>query len=118
MPSDKDSMQGFLDRSVADVKADLDGLGEQDLVQAINLEREGKNRSSLISALEKRLADVRAENGDDEDEGDTEGGKASRGEEIPAWQKPDYDGPMTLEIARWRNRNLTQKAEGSEKETK
>jgi peptidoglycan hydrolase CwlO-like protein len=39
-------------------------------------------------------------------------GKAARGEkpaEKPAWQKPDYHGPITIDQAEWRSENIKAK---------
>lgn len=62
--------------------------------------------------LQKDLEKSRAENEDLKaalaaaEKDAAEGGKAARGEEIkaPDWKKPDYNGPITSEIAAFRNR--------------
>ena len=47
-----------------------------------------------------------------------DGGKEARGEEKPAWKKPDYNGPLTADQAIWRLNNLYTKKEEEEVETK
>lgn len=42
-------------------------------------------------------------------DGATDGGKAARGEEGPAWRKPNYSGPLTIEQAQWRNQHIQRK---------
>lgn len=54
-------------------------------------------------ALKQANADLRAENKSLKD-------KAGRGEEsVTPWMKPDYDGPITSEIAAFRNQAFMQK---------
>jgi len=37
---------------------------------------------------------------------DNAGSKESRGENNTEWQNPDYSGPITIDQAEWRNKNL------------
>lgn len=36
-------------------------------------------------------------------------GKKARGEELAAWQKPDYSGPLTGDQALWRTERMSTK---------
>lgn len=51
---------GFLDRNAADIVADLDGLGVDELDALREAEAAGKARKGVLSAIDARLADAAA----------------------------------------------------------
>lgn len=108
-----DSLIDFLGRAVKSIKPDLRGLTDDDLQQVRAGEKEGQDRGSLIEAIDAELASRSAAAGVKASVSGPApvgfGGKESRGEKHPAYQHPDYSGPLTLMQAAWRNQNLTAK---------
>ena len=126
----EEELKGLLESSVTDIVDVLGDLSPADITALQDLEAAGKNRSTLLSAIDDYIAAQTGDNeqqplGDIEDESVGGGnpdadpdaaqepaGKAVRGEEEPDWQKPDYSGPLTIPQAEWRNTNIQQKAVG------
>lgn len=100
-------------KDVAAIKDGLADLSAQEIAALFDMEMEGKQREDVLNLI--REASVAAADGkqppappagDPPPPAKAEGGsKKARGEETPAWMKPDYTGPMTVEIANWRNSN-------------
>lgn len=124
---DHDKIAAYLDNNADDavnlVTDDLmnQELSTDDLKALHEAESQGKKRQGVLAPLAK-LIDQASQPDADEDaadageakaDADTEGAdKAARGElpaEVPAWQKPDYTGPLTGEQAMWRHANIKQK---------
>lgn len=65
-----------------------------------------KEREQALNAREAELAKREA--------AAQETNKEVRGEEVAAWMKPDYTGPMTTDMAAWRNARYKQTNKGTE----
>lgn len=101
-----DNIKHLLGQTVDAIKAQLPSFNPAELQRIDELERTSKNpRASLLKFIEEAAAASADKAGADSD---AETGKAARGEEVkpPAYQSPDYNGPLTGEQAFWRNQNL------------
>jgi len=112
---DQADLQNLQGDKVADIVGVLDDMTLED-VQALKALEEAaeKPRTGLLEKLDERIAELGQSGGESGADGQSDaeqkdGGKQARGEEAPAWQKEDYDGPLTGEQAMWRNANLTTK---------
>ncbi|MBB5885474.1 hypothetical protein DYQ93_11405 [Xanthomonas sp. LMG 8992] len=66
----------------------------------------GQNRKGALEAIDERLSALAPDGGRSSTASDTAGDAAPAAEAAPAWQEPDYDGPITIPQAAWRNANL------------
>jgi len=108
----EDDLQRIRQDKVGDIAAVLDDMTLEDLKALKALEEADPSpRSTLVEKLDDRIAELEQAGAEKADQPDpkTDAGKKARGEEAPAWQKEDYDGPLTGEQAMWRNANLTTK---------
>lgn len=100
-------LEGGAREAVKRIKAAA-AAGEMDreALMALDTAENGNNdpRETVLAAIADAMVDVV-----DAEEAAAEGGKADRGEEIPAWQKPDYTGPLDIPQALWRNRDIRHK---------
>ncbi len=109
----KELKQLLKNEDTAAIKAGLDRLSAQEIAALFDMEMEGKQREDVLNLIQE--ASIAATDGkqppappagDPPPPPKAEGGsKKARGEETPEWQKKNYTGPMTVEIANWRNSN-------------
>ena len=102
---------------VAELSERLEGLTAEDLAQLRDLENASeKPRAGALSALDaaaKALGEgdeVRARQSGDQALANTLASDraldARADAKAPAWQAPDYDGPLTIPQAEWRRHNI------------
>lgn len=97
---DNEQLQALLKRPIKDIKPELASLDRATLVSLMALEAEAENpREALTKAITARIEAI--DNLEHEDDA-TAGDEAA----APAWQRPEYAGPITIEQATWRNLNL------------
>ena len=126
-----DELKELSEQSVSKILEGVGVLSDADLAALHQLElAKDSPRSTLTAQLveeaERRgvsLAGSGAPEGDsaEPDEGlepgadeeanategsDSEGGKQQRGEEIPDWKKREYSGPLSMDQALWRSKNI------------
>lgn len=123
----------LLQKTVAEIEEDLPALNKEELKLAHQLESQDDNpRTGVLEPIENLLGQIVLTETDTGGEAEKElndarmkisdlesrlqaapqptaeaGAKEARGESIPDWQRPDYDGPITGEQGEWRNKNLT-----------
>ncbi len=122
---------GNVNDSLARIRAVADQLSPADLARLEELEAGAANRATLLTAIDSLMADSQAgqqdggdasaEDGTNDEAHDSDdhalgidavqekSGKATRGEHQEEWMKPDYSGPITIEMAEWRNKHLVTK---------
>lgn len=98
------ALMELLDTNVKEVLVAAQQLSPAELTRLQELEGEGGNRTGVVNGISALIE--KQQNGSDDP---PDGGKADRGEEIPDWQKPDYNGSLTVPQAAWRNEHLTAK---------
>lgn len=132
----ENELKDMLDNPVADIVSLLPDLSPPDVLalRALEAGEGGKKRATLLKAIDDFIAEQGGESDTESDAGNAddtsveetstppsaaEGGSSGGSDaaadsfsnkdvrgETPDWQKPDYDGPMTIEISDWRNKNL------------
>lgn len=111
MPKSKEQLAELQNLSVAEIEDQLPGLDATDLAALRELEQgSDKPRATAVAAIEKAEAAL-AEAGANNNNNDNAGPAAARAAKAPAakapaWQAADYDGPLTIPQAEWRNHNL------------
>lgn len=122
MPKTAKELKKLLANDDVAIESALAGLSEKEISSLFDMEIEGQQRDAVLELIQAAAAaavkgKLNAGGGfagatsmlrdpPDGGVGTKDDDKKARGEEIPAWQKPDYNGPMTVEIANWRNANL------------
>ena len=115
MPKTAKELKKLLAKEDIDaIKAEMEGLSEQEITALFDMEAEGEQRDAVLDLLQVAAAEAikgkpNAGGNPPEDTDPVapvaQKSKTARGEETPDWQKANYNGPMTVEIARWRNSN-------------
>lgn len=111
MPKSKEQLAELQNLPVAELEEQLATLEPADLAALRELEQgSDKPRATALAAIEKAEA-ARAEAGANNNQNDNAGPAAARAakapaEKAPAWQSADYNGPLTVPQAEWRNHNL------------
>lgn len=94
------------EQTVAKITEDLDELSIEQLNELRALESlEDPPRSSLIKAIDGKLAEIKAANPNTEESGAAPAPVSAAEAPVasaPAWQAVDYVGPLTGEQALWR----------------
>ncbi len=65
-------------------------------------------RAGLVESIDEELAARSAPPVSEDPQTVSKAAKPARGE-VPAWQRPEYDGPLTCDQAYWRNTQLVTK---------
>ncbi len=89
--SEATGLAGLLDKSVKDITAELDTLNDEQLAELEQLEKDGKKRSSLVSAIQQTMmtraaSQLNGEDGDESSDADhpADGDEAQTDGEKPA----------------------------------
>lgn len=93
---------------VAELSERLEGLTAEDLAQLRDLENASeKPRAGALSALDAASKALDEGGERPPSAGNEPAPRASAaGPKAPAWQAPDYDGPLTIPQADWRRHNI------------
>lgn len=95
---------------VAELSERLEGLSAEDLAQLRELENAtGKPRAGALAALDaaaKALDEGPAPQANEPAARAASAKATADDAKAPAWQAPDYDGPLTIPQADWRRHNI------------
>lgn len=97
-------LKALQQKPIAEINPALGDLDRDQLTELLALEADSNSpRDTLTKAIVARLEKIDAENElPPEKPAEPEAPKAKP----PAHHHPDYSGPLTIEQAEWRNRNL------------
>lgn len=96
-----EQIKTLLAQSIEKAKDDIAALPAAVLDDVRAAEKAGQNRAGIYALLDDRAAEL-AEANKPKDAPKAKAGN----DEAPAWQHPDYAGPMTAAQGEWRQRNI------------
>lgn len=92
--------------TVAEIAEQVEGLSADELAELRSLEEaDDKPRAGVLSAIEKAEAALAPE-GANKNENDNAGARTASAAKAPDWRARDYDGPLTITQAAWRNEHI------------